>query len=301
MSLNLRDVAAVAVTAITVARMETLAMAASPESIAPEIQAALRAHTWLNAAYLLTVVIVAILTVLVWKSGTRLQDAIRKDAEEKKAANTIARLTVDAEKAREEIAKANAEAAEATRKAEEERHRRIKLEAALAPRTIAAPGRTRKELKLFAGTKALVTYVEDSEARDLAQQVYTMLVAAEWNVLRMMPDNAGVAAEGVQVRTRGPSTFDRVLDDAAEILYFQLRDSNIDASIHTGLSGTSQRFPIGFPDDAVLIHVDPKPSSAVVAQVSTDLPGDETRKPGEADQDARRHKRATPHERDRPR
>lgn len=262
-------------------------MAASTESMSPEIQAALRAHTWLNAVYLCTVVIVAILTVLVWKSGNRVQEAIRKDAEEKKAANTIAQLTAEAEKAREGVAKANALAAEATLKAEEERQRRIKLEAVLAPRAIAAPGKTRKELKLFAGTNALITYVDDSEARDLAQQVYAMLVTAEWNVLSMMPDNPRRAAQGVHVRTRGPTSLDRVLDDAAEILYFQLRDNNIEASVHTGLSADSQGFRIDFPEDAVLIHIDPKPSSAVVAEVNAG-PLDEIRTPNEADRDARR-------------
>jgi hypothetical protein len=264
--------------------METLAMAASSGSVSPEIQAAVRAHTWLNVVYVCTVVIVAILTVLVWKSGNRLQDAIRKDAEDRKAANAmkaadaLAQLTVETEKAREEIAKAQAEAAEATLKAEEERHRRIKLEAALAPRTIAAPGRSRKELKLFAGTKALITYVEDSEARDLAQQVYVMLHNAEWNVLSMVPDSPRVAAQGVQVRTRAPKTLNPLLDDAAEILYFQLRDDNIDASLHTGVGW--QGFRADFPDDAVLIHIGRKPSSAVVTPVNTDLL-DESRSPHE--------------------
>jgi hypothetical protein len=285
MSANPRVLAAVAVMAITVAWMETLAMAASTESMSPEIHAALRAHTWLNAVYLCTVVVVAILTVLVWKSGNRVQEAIRKDAEEKKAASTIAQLTAEADKAREGIAKANALAAEATLKAEEERQRRLKLEAALAPRAIAAPGRTRKELKLFAGTRAFITYVDDSEARDLAQQVYAMLVTAEWTVVSMMPDNPPLGAQGVHVRTRGPTSLDRVLDDAAEILYFQLRDNNIEASVHTGLSPDAQGFRIDFPEDAVLIHIDPKPSSAVVAEVNAD-PLDEIRKPDAADQEA---------------
>ncbi len=271
-------------------------MAASTDSISPEIHAALRAHRWLNAVYIFTIIVVAILTLLVWKSGNRLQEAIRKDAEEKKAANTIAQLTAEAERAREEIAKANAQAADATLKAEEERRRRITVEAALAPRTLAVPGRTRKELKLFAGTKAFITYVDDSEARDLAQQVYAMLLSAEWNVLSMVPDTPLVAAQGVQVRTRGPKTLDRVLDDAAEILYFQLRDSNIDASVHTGLSPDSQGFRIDFPDDAVLIHIDPKPSSAIAAPVTTRLPDDATRTPSQAHRDARRQELATQEE-----
>jgi hypothetical protein len=255
--------------------------------------------------YVAAVVLVAILTVLVWRSGSRLQDAIRQDAtrqdtEDGKTASTIAQLTVEAEKARAALAKAHAEAAAATLRAEEERQRRLKLELVLAPRTIAAPRRARSELKQFAGTKALITYVEDSEARDLAQQVYTMLVAASWNVLRMVAhDPSGAAAQGVQVCTRGADDLDRAVDDAAEILYFQLRDDNIDASIHTGWTAGSQRLPIAFPDDAVLVHVAPKPSSPVVAQLHPEPLTQAARPSDEEKPHEREHPRAARYERER--
>jgi hypothetical protein len=97
----------------------------------------------------------------------------------------IARLDSEAEAARGAIAEANARAAEANEKAEQEQLARLTLEQSLAPRSITVTQGEAlvAELKDFDGQVCeFVTYGDDKEAVALAGQINAVLRAAGWKV-----------------------------------------------------------------------------------------------------------------------
>jgi hypothetical protein len=103
---------------------------------------------------------------------------------------------------RNEIAQANARAAEANRKAEQERLARVKLEAKLAPRTIQQPQQQAIAGKLaeFKGQKAgLGVWPSSPETELLARELAAALTMAGWEIEYGPPPNQPLWPGGVLV------------------------------------------------------------------------------------------------------
>lgn len=119
---------------------------------------------------------------------TKEAEALRADAEQARA--NIATAQVDAAQANErtqglaiEVAEARRRQAEAERALETERLERLKIEEALAPRTIVNSLLMADELRRFAGTGVYLTVVDDEEARELESDIVSVFKQAGWNIL----------------------------------------------------------------------------------------------------------------------
>lgn len=149
---------------------------------------------------------------------------------ETEAQTEIARLTSEAEKAREGIAAAQTEAARANEKAEAERLARAELEQAIAPRGMEQVG-VSEYLKPFAGFGASIESVNDFEAKRMANQIFMALGLAEWNVSRptTAKDDA-VFFDGVSIETNvGALPREDRSMEAANVLAAQLEANAIKA------------------------------------------------------------------------
>ena len=197
----------IAAAPITIIAMTNSASAMASES-QPEVPAATKsaidsAITFNNRIFWLYVgilVIGAVVTVLLFFSGNKVQEAIKADADArlKLSEERIAVLTVEAEKAREGIAKGQADAAKAI-----ERTGTLELETAKQRELAAKAERALLELKTrlawrsltreqeekliaglakFEAREVLVRSLEDAEALPLARQIASVFARAKWSV-----------------------------------------------------------------------------------------------------------------------
>jgi hypothetical protein len=199
--------AAAIATAISVVASATIATmkAQSSASSSSAIEAASSAHKSLFLVYLFVLVAAAIATVvftyLVWKSGGRVQDAIRADAEAK-------------------IAAVNLEVAQQRRRAAEAELALTNIHRVIQTRRIVfgsdPPERVQlfNELKKFAGTQSFVATIDDPEAKTLAGDIFRRLKDAGWSVeaapqyLEGVLLNRMMSEEGVRLITMENSPFD---------------------------------------------------------------------------------------------
>ena len=223
------SIAATARTATII--MNMLSAQSATESGGSSVQAAMRHNQWVFAAYMLLLVLVAVFTYFLWKSGNRLQKAIRNDANAR-------------------IEEAKNEAAQANRIAEKERLARVQLEVHLAARnlSIAQQREIADRISDFSGkTVALWTYSIDAEGARLGQQIKATLEAAglhiEDSIGRVIP--AGKAAIGVQIT--GPPEERDLVNAISEAL-----------ATSGGLDVVSPPTP-SLPDSSVVVLVGVKP------------------------------------------
>jgi hypothetical protein len=105
-----------------IAPTKNMAIAMSTIQVSP-IDAATRQHNWLFAGYLLILLAAAVLTWLVWRSGNRVQDLGRKEADAR-----ISESNAEAKRAGESAAQANERAGIANEAAGRANERAEKLE-----------------------------------------------------------------------------------------------------------------------------------------------------------------------------
>jgi len=170
----------------------------------------------------------------------------------------------------ERAANAEASAADAIIKATEAEANRLKLEAALMPRSLGTTYIHDEERKLFAGTSVLVVYTpDDAEAESLARVMAKLLTDSQWKLIAVDPSTMQSVAPahphimpGVSLRTKIDLTgrispFDNPARNAARVLVEQLIEQHIRARVEAPTTG--QEWPSRLPPDAVLISVGPKP------------------------------------------
>jgi hypothetical protein len=178
--------------------------------------------------------------------------AEQQEAEKKQHDDEIARLHL-------ETAKAEAAAAQATKRQEELAHeteqlraKNLAFEAALSPRVL-EQGASIPVLSRFAGTKFVVASPDDMEAKRTAGQIRFMLVEAKWvRATEALPDipffQTGVT---VQVNLSTPTGgIDVDLAEISAALVSQIRISNIEVS---------RRGMASLPRGIIRIVVGPKP------------------------------------------
>ena len=108
----------------------------------------------------------------------------RTKIEKAEAAMQIASLNAEATKAKEGIAVAQAQAAEANEKAETERLARVRIEASLAPRHLPAEHRMRliEQLKANPGNILIWCLAGNPESCGFAKQIADILTSSGWSV-----------------------------------------------------------------------------------------------------------------------
>jgi hypothetical protein len=137
------------------------------------IDALARQHTRIFAGNMVLILLGALFTYWVWRSGNRVQEAIRSDAD--------ARI----EEAKAAAAQANQRAAEAQYAAEREQVERLRLEAQIAPRRLAATQQhaiTQAASRFRGRAVGVVSYGMDPEGAVLAAQIIHSLREAGMNV-----------------------------------------------------------------------------------------------------------------------
>ena len=162
-------------------------------------------HDWSNWLIVITIIAGACLYFFQYKANETailLGKAKDKLSEESiaqvkaEADKQIALLNADAVKAKSEIAKAQAQAAQANEKAESERLARVQLEARLADRKLTTEQQARliASLRPFSGTEVDVVILGDtSEIRMIGMVILDCLQKADWIV------NSGNAIGGVSI------------------------------------------------------------------------------------------------------
>lgn len=129
-------------------------------------------------------------------------------------------------------ADANARAAEANEKAEQERLARVQLEAKLAPRSISREQeeRVQAEISRLAGQYVTVTFDNNPEAAAFASQIESVLRSAGWVIAGFSPTIPGTGlpiARGVLVMPEPPEQSKA----AARVLLSALTKEGIVASL----------------------------------------------------------------------
>jgi hypothetical protein len=148
--------------------MENIAMAAqiSPSSTQTAIESAEKFHRRVFAAYIIILLFTAIATWLVWRSGNRVQDAIRDDADERMTA------------LKGEVARQQERAAVAERAL-------LELQDRVAWRRLPKENQADivSRLSRFSGQLVSLWYnVGDHEGALFASDIATLLQMAKWNV-----------------------------------------------------------------------------------------------------------------------
>jgi len=157
------------------------------------IERAVALHGKLFLAYLIVLIVAALATVvftaLVWRSGNKVQDAIRADAEAK-----IATANAGADAARKEAAVANENTARLSLRVEEESKERIKAELELERlKKQVGPRLLNREafLKALEGqpkAPVQVLYLrDDPDSLEFAQEIAGLLERAGWTVTAREP------------------------------------------------------------------------------------------------------------------
>ena len=156
---------------------------------------------WIYGFFLVGLVI---LTVLHIYSGNKVQEAIKADADArlKSSEEKVAALTAETEKAREEIAKGQADAATANERAvalelekDEQRERMTKaemelfeLQERLKPRRLTSTQRNRltDELSRAEKSKIVINFLSgNAESQDFATDIAEVLQSSGWTVPKM--------------------------------------------------------------------------------------------------------------------
>jgi hypothetical protein len=193
-------------------------------STGSEIEAAAQVYAWLSSAYLGVLLLAAVLTLLVWRAGNRLQDAIRRDADARLATAhaavegaraEAARLKEGAGQSSEEIARAHAEAARAIERAAalekevaEARLEQERLKARVAWRSISpeAAARLVQELTGRSRVLAMRCVSNDPEATALAAQLGGVFQQAGWRVVTGSATYHDRFIAGLFIPDDGPAT-----------------------------------------------------------------------------------------------
>ena len=130
-----------------------------------------------------------------------------------------------------QIAKLNAETAEANAKAESEHLERMKLEKEVAPR-IMEQRQSAKDLLQFQGTNVIIESLAESEPWRLAGQIAWTLENAKWNVMSGMKRFIEISRffDGVTVEAEQGirSEKGQIKQNAADALINILRRNNIE-------------------------------------------------------------------------
>lgn len=167
----------------------TMSTTSQPNGL--EIESAAKTHTNLFIVYILFLAATVIFSVLVWRSSNKYQDAVKSNADAK-----IAAANAVAEKARVVAANANEQAAGANERAanvekhnlelqttlERERSARLKLEAQIAPRSLATAQREALVKALSSAPKTItveLTLLGDQEANMYGEQILSALQGAK--------------------------------------------------------------------------------------------------------------------------
>lgn len=149
-----------------------------------------------------------------------------------KSAERIAELQAESEKARADIAMANARAAEATKIAEQERSSRTKLETAMAWRSLSDEQLIRIETKIrgFAGQSVqFITYRDDPEPIQFMERIGLGVHNAGWSIVPAVSWLAFNVRLGITVEY-SPSKSAQ-FRPAAEAFAAALRSENVDANV----------------------------------------------------------------------
>ena len=269
----------------------------SSSPLVSEIERASTAHARMFALSIAVIFLAAfataVVTYFVWKSGNRVQEAIRVEANAKieTARATAAEADQKAAEAREGTARAVADAARANERTsalslaasrlnqqsleiqsrlERERAARLKMEAAIAPRLL-EQGPAAEELKKFQGIQANVETVGDFESRRTAGQIVAMLEMAHWRVggpIVATDDVALLFADGIDVQGNvGPLPQEDISSAAADALVGVLMANGIKA----------RRLPAGGPGalplNTLKIRVGLKPIEYFSTKKLEDIPG----------------------------
>lgn len=194
------------------------------------IEAASRTNKLIFVIYVIVLIISAVLAVLLYRSGTRVQDAIKADADarirlsdEKIASlNTEAEsFKADAERAREGIAKSEADTAKANERAEalaleavKQRQRTAKfekevliLQARLSFRRLTPAQHTALIEMLSQSTKGSITVRcvgGSSEPCTFAEDIVKALQASGWTIVEFIKGTrpVGAVTSGLEVRAQ---------------------------------------------------------------------------------------------------
>lgn len=160
--------------------LTTMTAMTQNQNIPPQspVEIAAAAHSWWFKASVCFAIVAAISAALfssaVWRSGNRLQDVVRQDADIRiaDARNSAAQANALATKLQLDVAQANERAAQATLLAEREAIARLELERAIAPRRI-TPAQRRaiaEALKPFAGRSvSIASFASDIEGSIFAK------------------------------------------------------------------------------------------------------------------------------------
>jgi F0F1-type ATP synthase membrane subunit b/b' len=129
----LRQFVTMATTATIVAPIMKMMNAMSTIQTSP-IERAATQHNWLFAVYFVLLLVIALMTWIVWKSGNRVQDEVRKDADARIAIadSRAAEARAESDKANAGLAKSNEEIARLTAESEKAKAERAEADKQIA-------------------------------------------------------------------------------------------------------------------------------------------------------------------------
>ncbi|HTW68505.1 MAG TPA: hypothetical protein VME47_01340 [Acetobacteraceae bacterium] len=175
------------------------------------LDAVSRYHSWLEISGIVVLVVLAFAETMTFVYGQRKDDlTVQQQAatdrnhqlEIARLHRETAQLARDAEAAKAQIADAHARAAEANEKAEHERLERMKIEARLAPRSLAGE-RLEKFVQTMVALRGTTFGILISESTPesvrIANSVASALSAAGWTPAGTETVSQGVALEGILV------------------------------------------------------------------------------------------------------
>ncbi len=209
------------------------------------IDVAVSAHNKIFGWYIVVLTGTVVFSYFVWRSGNRVQEAVRDDA--------LARIS----EARKEAAAANEHAASLALETAHLHKENLELEAALSPRYIKDQGAMAKALSAFAETSAMIEYLPDAECQRMAGQINAALQMAGWNVLSVnaRSNEPVLLLEGVWVQCgwgdKNPDA-PKLAEEAIDTLISELNKF----SIHT----KSRAGDIGVSPGIVIIRIGVKPN-----------------------------------------
>lgn len=168
---------------------------------------------------------------------------------------------------RQNVADANARAAQANEKTAELQAQNLELEKMLEPRRLPPDVKSKAQLEGFAGTHVLIQSVPDFEAMRLGMQVAWVLNNLGWKPSRVDEKETHISPlsihDGVTIYDRdpsGPSLTNPRADKAAVALSQYLETHGI-RSFQTGLSAIRSRLP---ESNVILVLIGAKPLSAEI-------------------------------------
>jgi hypothetical protein len=232
------------------------------------VQALTRQHNWVFGGYMVLIVLAAVFTYWVWRSGNRVQDAIQADAKARieEAKSATAKIEQDNIRLRSDLAGLQTDAANAKtaqQKVEtdlaKQQERAAKAEKDLAtlrermqPRHLTS-GQQAALIKLLAGEPKgpveIICVMGDGEGHKFAMEIDSVFKAAGWTVL------GGGVSQGVF--TGNPIGLWIVVRNAITTPPYSIRLQEIFSSVGLPLSGEER---VDRPEGSVRILVGHKPN-----------------------------------------